>query len=811
MDPAQGWAPRRGFARILRIAAFLLPIALSIIFAFVLVGILPAPATPGQTAGWWATLAIAVVLFSMGTDQLFSRLLPAASLLELSLTFPDATPSRFRAAMKTRSVRSLQREIANGNLDPLEAPTEAAQQLIEMANALTLHDRATRGHTERVRAYSLLIGEEMGLNPEELEKLRWAAMIHDVGKLKVSADILNSEGRPTDAEWEELSQHPLYGAEYAEPLRDWLGQWVDAAGQHHEKWDGTGYPLGLSGKNISLGGRIVAVADAFDVMTSVRSYKEGMADDAAKAELARCAGKQFDPDVVKAMLRVSIPKRRLTGAAWFAQLPIVGNVFPNGGVVAVSTVSAAIAAVTLTPGPFEPQLIAYSNLSTAEDTVLVVEITEDPQPDRVTILSVDGPATAEWNGSAIVITGMPNANGIITVDYEACWEQTCVLGSTTAEFTPVNDDPTALDDIIMVTEEGPVRLSPLANDSDLDQDTIALESAEVTNGQATARVDANEIIVMPTIEAAQTVDLDYTIVDGFGGKATASARVFFPDFNEAPTVEGESAEVLIGQVVVVDVLSNDMDPSGDALSLSGIVAGSDLGSAEITGDTIEFTAGDTPGVAEVTYEVSDGRATTEGVLEITVLAPPPSIADDRLRTREDNAASVDVIANDVAPGSTIDSTSLTIQSASLGSAVHVGNGIIRFTPTPDAYGVGSVSYSVCNAAGSCSSGTVLVEIERVNDIPSFSAGPDVTAPTSSSYSAPWASNGSVGEANEPDQTLGYLVTVDNPDLFVVAPSISATGVLSFSTADAPGVATIEVRASDGIDTSAPATFTITVG
>jgi HD-GYP domain-containing protein (c-di-GMP phosphodiesterase class II) len=320
MNPANRWEPRRGFARVLRVSATVLPAALSAGFAFALVQVLPAPGTSGQTAGWWITLALAVVIFAVVCQRLFRRLIPAASLLELSLTFPDAAPSRFNAALRTRSVRTLQREVAEGKLDPAETPTDAALQLIGMSNALTNHDRSTRGHTERVRAYSLTIGEELGLTATDLEKLRWAAMIHDVGKLRVPPAILTKPGRPTDDEWAELAKHPGHGAEYAEPLRGWLGDWTDVAGQHHEHWDGSGYPVGLSGTDISLGARIVAVADAFDVMTSVRSYKHGSPAAQAKAELTRCAGSQFDPDVVKAMLGVSIPKPRTVRlGSWFAR------------------------------------------------------------------------------------------------------------------------------------------------------------------------------------------------------------------------------------------------------------------------------------------------------------------------------------------------------------------------------------------------------------------------------------------------------------------------------------------------------------
>ena len=100
----------------------------------------------------------------------------------------------------------------------------------------------------------------------------------------------------------------------AEPLREWLGPWLDAIGQHHERWDGAGYPAGLSGVGISQAARIVAVADAYDTITSARSYKKALPAAAARAELARCAGEQFDPQIVRAFLAIGLGRlRRVAG------------------------------------------------------------------------------------------------------------------------------------------------------------------------------------------------------------------------------------------------------------------------------------------------------------------------------------------------------------------------------------------------------------------------------------------------------------------------------------------------------------------
>src|SRR5205807_6643171 len=147
-----------------------------------------------------------------------------------------------------------------------------------------------------------LLGEQVGLSQEERDRLRWAALLHDVGKVHVPSTLLNKPGAPDEAEWAIIHRHPAEGALLAGPLRHWLGEWVDTIEQHHERWDGLGYPKGLKGEQICRGARIVAVADAFEVMTAARSYKRPMDVKAARAELTDAAGSQFDPTMVRAFL-----------------------------------------------------------------------------------------------------------------------------------------------------------------------------------------------------------------------------------------------------------------------------------------------------------------------------------------------------------------------------------------------------------------------------------------------------------------------------------------------------------------------------
>jgi hypothetical protein len=190
----------------------------------------------------------------------------------------------------------------------------------------------------------------MRLGRRDRELLRWAALLHDVGKLKVPAPTLERTGLLTDADWHELRRHPVEGARLIAPLRAWLGPWSSTVVQHHERWDGTGYPGGLAGIHISLGARIVAVADAFETMTAASSGARPAVAAEAREELTRCAGRQFDPVVVRAFLRISIGRLRwvMGPMAWLAEQPFLGGV--QQAAVRVGTVGARIGVGVATAG-----------------------------------------------------------------------------------------------------------------------------------------------------------------------------------------------------------------------------------------------------------------------------------------------------------------------------------------------------------------------------------------------------------------------------------------------------------------------------
>ncbi len=172
-----------------------------------------------------------------------------------------------------------------------------------LTSALDTRDTETAGHSERVVSFSLQLGREMGLDGERLRSLEFGALLHDIGKIGVPDAILRKPAALDEAEWQKMRLHPLYGQEILRGI-DFLEGAGRVVAQHHEKFDGSGYPLGMRGEEIDLGARIFAVADAFDAMTSDRVYRKGRSYELALEELDRCGGAHFDPQVIEAFHRV---------------------------------------------------------------------------------------------------------------------------------------------------------------------------------------------------------------------------------------------------------------------------------------------------------------------------------------------------------------------------------------------------------------------------------------------------------------------------------------------------------------------------
>lgn len=168
-----------------------------------------------------------------------------------------------------------------------------------LVQALETRDSETHGHSERVVTFSLRLGHELGLDKDALRNLELGALLHDIGKIGVPDAILRKPAALTPEEWDKMRLHPQHGQTILRNI-PFLEGATQLVAQHHEKWDGNGYPYGLRGEDIDIGARIFAVVDAFDAMVSDRVYRRGCSYENALEELERCAGTQFDPLVVAA-------------------------------------------------------------------------------------------------------------------------------------------------------------------------------------------------------------------------------------------------------------------------------------------------------------------------------------------------------------------------------------------------------------------------------------------------------------------------------------------------------------------------------
>ncbi|GIW09877.1 MAG: hypothetical protein KatS3mg061_0934 [Dehalococcoidia bacterium] len=180
---------------------------------------------------------------------------------------------------------------------------QTCQALEQLADVVDLRDPYTADHSRRVAKYTEALCHELGLSRAETDIIVRAARVHDIGKLGMSSAIV-SEARPLSlAELTEMRRHPVIGANIVARFSDFRAGAAIVL-HHHERWDGTGYPDGLSGEKIPLGARVIAVCDTFDAMTSDRPYRSALPASAAFAEIARCAGSQFDPSIAEAFLRL---------------------------------------------------------------------------------------------------------------------------------------------------------------------------------------------------------------------------------------------------------------------------------------------------------------------------------------------------------------------------------------------------------------------------------------------------------------------------------------------------------------------------
>ncbi len=175
-------------------------------------------------------------------------------------------------------------------------------EIIDLINTLEAYDSYTSGHTGKVTDLCLSIGTQMGFTPEQLEDLRWGAMLHDVGKVAVDPDILNKPGELTSSEYRHIMTHAIVGPSLVKPFVN--GRIIDIISHHHDHYDGTGFGQTIRGREIPVESRIIAVVDAYQAMISDRPYRKAMSPLDAIEEITWNAGSQFDPIVSNTLIRL---------------------------------------------------------------------------------------------------------------------------------------------------------------------------------------------------------------------------------------------------------------------------------------------------------------------------------------------------------------------------------------------------------------------------------------------------------------------------------------------------------------------------
>lgn len=705
------WRSRPRAAAGLRALIFIVPIAAGFTVGGMVARVLPDPASVYEVAFWWIAVIAVSTVTATATDRIARQFLPLTVLLRMTMLFPDAAPSRLRTARRAGNISELRRRITEAGRDTHSAGIgEMAELVLSLSTALSNHDRRTRGHSERTRVYTDLIAEEMGLAEPDRDRLRWAALLHDVGKLEVPAEILNKDSALDDDEWGLVKEHPVHGMRLVAPLVPWLGTWAETIEHHHERYDGSGYPHGLAGQDICLGARIVAVADAYDVMTSGRSYQSAMTPAAARAEITRMAGIQFDPVVSRALMNVSLGRLRWsTGPlAGLAQIPFVRGlpqmgrdlamILTTSAVVTTGFVTGALPApdsVTVTPTEFIQVVIAGDDIradasgrGTGTDIPLAAE---DPS------------ASSDESDETTSTTAL------------AATTSTTVATTTTeppATTTTVASAPIARDDSTATDEDTPVTIGVLSNDDDPDGD-LDPASLAIVSGSANgaASVSGTSIRYIPNPDFNGADGLTYRICDAGGRCASAQVSITVRPVNDPPLAPDRAGTTDAG--VSISIPLGYSDPDGDSL-LCVLGASPAVGAATVPSDcsALQYTPpADYDGIVTLSVRVDDGTIQVFGTVTITVngvVGGAVTANDDRASVGQNGSVNISILANDTGP---IDASTLSVGEVTGGTVTVLGNsGRVRFDAAAGFTGTASFTYTVCSTDGDCDSAVVRIDV-----------------------------------------------------------------------------------------------------
>jgi putative two-component system response regulator len=240
---------------------------------------------------------VAVQCLKQGADDYICK---PFNLEEVSLAVQRAIEKR-RLQLEVREYQQFLEEKVEEQMGEIKKLFLGAIEAL--VSALEAKDRYTGGHSRRVTEIALALGNELGLSTKDMEDLRWGSLLHDVGKIAIDQLIQNKPGKLTREEYEHIMTHTHVGAQIVKPVvNEKISEMIE---HHHDHYDGGGLHQVIAGNDIPLGARIIAIADAFDAMTSDRPYRSAMSIAEAIDEIKRYAGTQFDPNIVTALLKTS--------------------------------------------------------------------------------------------------------------------------------------------------------------------------------------------------------------------------------------------------------------------------------------------------------------------------------------------------------------------------------------------------------------------------------------------------------------------------------------------------------------------------
>jgi large repetitive protein len=403
----------------------------------------------------------------------------------------------------------------------------------------------------------------------------------------------------------------------------------------------------------------------------------------------------------------------------------------NGGT------STATVNVTITPVNDAPVAVS-DTVSTAEDTPITINVKgndTDVDGDTLTVQSV----TQGTKGTVSIVSGQvlytPNAN------YNGTDSFTYVIsdgngGTSTATVnvtvTPVNDAPVAVNDTATTAEDTPVTINVKGNDTDVDGDTLTVQS--VTQGtKGTVSIVSGQVLYTPNANYNGTDSFTYTISDGNGGTSTATVNVTVTPVNDAPVAVNDTVSTAEDTPITINVKGNDTDVDGDTLTVQSVTQGAKGTVSIVSGQVLYTPNANYNGTDSFTYTISDGNggtSTTTVNVTVTPVNDAPVAVNDTVSTAEDTPITINVKGNDT----DVDGDTLTVQSVTQGikGTVSIVSGQVLYTPNANYNGTDSFTYTISDGNGGTSTATVNVTITPVNDAPvavndTVSTGEDTSA------------------------------------------------------------------------------------